>query len=82
MRSRRPVEGASYESKCGRSVSSAVFGFVVDSVSFFFIVGCGYPYSAGTDSVVNMDLNFLSEIQRSSRFFFYMVGISCSSLNF
>jgi hypothetical protein len=28
------------------------FGFAVfaDSVSFFFIVDCGYPYSVGTDS--------------------------------
>jgi hypothetical protein len=70
-RSRRPVEGASYESESerGRGVPSSrpragrnvvkvhrplFFGFVVfaDSVLFFFIVDCGYPYTVGTDSEV------------------------------
>jgi hypothetical protein len=69
-RSRCPVEPASCESERGRGVLSAVFGFVVDSVSFFFIVGCGYPYYVGTDTM-HLDIHPLSHNKCTFRVQFF-----------
>jgi hypothetical protein len=75
MRSRRPVEGASYESESerGRGVPPSrprASRYAVEvhcllslallclrtsvNVSFFFIVDCGYPYSVGTDTLIDI----------------------------
>jgi hypothetical protein len=46
--SRRPVELASYETDPVRGRGALSLLWLV--VSFFFIVGCGYPYTIGTDT--------------------------------
>jgi hypothetical protein len=53
-----PVELVSYETDPVRGRGALSLLWLI--VSFFFIVGCGYPYSAGTDTNIVIFLTFIS----------------------